>query len=523
MSGTAEPQNLTVAQKIEELHRRRERYQLGGGAERIERQHRAGKLTARERIALLCDADSFQEMYLFARHRCEFFGMPEKELPADGVVTGAGAVDGRLVYLASQDFTVAGGAAGEVHCEKIAEMMAASLKCGCPFIFINDSGGARVQEGIDSLAGYGRVFYHNVLLSGVVPQISLICGPCAGGAAYSPALTDFIIQTQQAQMFITGPAVIRQVTGEDVTAEALGGPGAHMQYSGVVHFVARDDREAIQICKRLLSFLPSNNLEDPPRLPHPDTVEACEPLNAIVPDDPKQPFDMHDVIRAIVDGGDFLEVHEQFARNAIVGFGRVLGRSVGIVANQPMVLAGVLDIDSSDKISRFVRFCNAFNIPLLTLVDVPGFLPGVRQEYGGIIRHGAKMLFAYSAATVPKISIVLRKAYGGAYLAMCGKDLGADRCAAWPSAEIAVMGAEGAVGVVFAREIEAATDQAAKRAELIDLYRRTFATPYVAAARRLIDDIIEPADTRRYVAQALEALASKRDFRPHKKHGLIPL
>jgi len=523
VSDTAEPRNLTVAQKIEELQRRRRHHQLGGGPERIERQHRAGKLTARELIALLCDPDSFQEMYLFARHRCEFFGMPEKELPADGVVTGSGAIDGRLVYLASQDFTVAGGAAGEVHCEKIAEMMAASLKCGCPFIFINDSGGARVQEGIDSLAGYGRVFYHNVLLSGVVPQISLICGPCAGGAAYSPALTDFIIQTRQAQMFITGPAVIRQVTGEEVTAEALGGPAAHMRYSGVVHFVASDDREAIQICKRLLSFLPSNNLEDPPRLPHPDAVETCERLNALIPDDPKQPFDMHEVIRAVVDGGDFLEVHEQFARNAIVGFGRVLGRSVGIVANQPMVLAGALDIDSSDKISRFVRFCNAFNIPLLTLVDVPGFLPGVKQEYGGIIRHGAKMLFAYSAATVPKISIVLRKAYGGAYLAMCGKDLGADRCAAWPSAEIAVMGAEGAVGVVFAREIESAADQAAKRAELIDLYRRTFATPYVAAARRLIDDIIEPADTRRYVAQALEALATKRDFRPQKKHGLIPL
>jgi len=523
MPEPAERRGMTVAEKIAELQDQRARLLLGGGPDRIARQHKAGKLTARERVAALVDPDSFQELFLFARHRCQMFSMADKELPADGVVTGAATVDGRLVHLASQDFTVAGGAAGQVHSEKIAEMMSLSMKTGSPFIFINDSGGARVQEGIDSLAGYGRVFYHNVLLSGLVPQISLICGPCAGGAAYSPALTDFIIQTRRAQMFITGPSVIKEVTGEEVTAEQLGGPGAQMNYSGVVHFVAEDDLDAAQLCRKLLSFLPQNNLEDPPRLEHSETIVADESLNTIIPDDPKKPFDMKEVIYRIVDRSDFLEVQPQFARNAVIGFGRIQGRTVGIVANQPMVLAGALDIDSSDKISRFVRFCNAFNISLVTLVDVPGFMPGVKQEHGGIIRHGAKMLFAYSASTVPKVSVILRKAYGGAYLAMCGKDLGADYCAAWPSAEVAVMGAEGAVGVVFAREIESATDQAARRAELIEAYRREFSTPYVAAARRLIDDIIEPADTRRYLAYALEALQNKRELRPEKKHGLIPL
>lgn len=523
MSETPAKRALSNREKIEELRTRRARYELGGGTARIEKQHQAGKMTARERVAVLLDPESFQEGFLFAQHRCTHFGMDGKELPADGVVTGVGSIDGRLVYFASQDFTVSGGAAGQVHSEKIAETMAASLKTGSPFVFINDSGGARVQEGIDSLAGYGRVFYHNVLLSGVVPQISLICGPCAGGAAYSPALTDFIIQTRQAQMFITGPAVIKQVTGEEVTAEQLGGPEAQMSYSGVVHFVADDDRHAIQICKKLLGFLPSNNLESPPRLEHDGVIELDGELNNIIPDDPKKAFDMRHVVQRVVDNHDFLEVQEHFAQNVIVGFGRILGRPVGLVGNQPMVMAGALDIDSSDKVSRFVRFCNAFNIPLVTFVDVPGFMPGVKQEYGGIIRHGAKMLFAYSAATVPKVSIVLRKAYGGAYLAMCGKDLGADRCAAWPSAEIAVMGAEGAVNVVFSKEIKAAEDPTARRTELIDLYRSTFATPYVAAARRLIDNIIEPADTRRYVAAALEALETKRELRPDKKHGLIPL
>jgi len=442
------------------------------------------------------------------------------------VVTGCANVDGRLVHLASQDFTVAGGSAGEIHSDKIVDMMKSSLKTGSPFIFINDSGGARVQEGIDSLAGYGRVFYHNTMLSGAVPQVSLICGPCAGGAAYSPALTDFIIQTKQAQMFITGPGVIKQVTGEVVTAEQLGGPGAQMNQSGVVHFVAENDDHAIEICKKLLSYLPSNNLEDPPRFPYDVAIEADPAVNLLVPDDGKVAYDMHTVIAALVDHGDFLEVQPSFAQNILIGFGRIAGRPVGLIANQPAVIAGALDINASDKAARFIRFCNAFNMPLLTLVDVPGFMPGVQQEYGGIIRHGAKLLFAYSAATVPKVTVIVRKAYGGAYLAMCGKDLGADRVVAWPTAEIAVMGAEGAVEVVFRKEINEAKDSDARKArrkELIDLYRNTFSNPYVAGGTRLVDDIIEPAQTRRYLAMALESLQTKRELRPAKKHGLMPL
>ncbi len=410
-----------------------------------------------------------------------------------------------------------------MHSDKIAEMMASSLKTGSPFVFINDSGGARVQEGIDSLAGYGRVFYNNVMLSGAVPQISLICGPCAGGAAYSPALTDFIIQTRGAQMFITGPSVIKQVTGEVVTPDELGGPLAQMTYSGVVHFVAEDDDDAIYTCRRLLSFLPSNNLEDPPQLPFDERPEADPGMNALVPEDPKTGYDMRNVIAGALDNGDFMEVQTHFAENLLIGFGRITGRTVGVVANQPSVLAGVLDINASDKAARFIRFCNAFNIPLLTFVDVPGFMPGVQQEYGGIIRHGAKLLFAWSAATVPKITVIVRKAYGGAYLAMCGKDLGADRVVAWPTAEIAVMGAEGAVEVVFRREINEAEDKPGRRRELIEEYRRAFANPYVAGARRLVDDIIEPAETRPYLAAALEALHTKRELRPPKKHGLMPM
>jgi methylmalonyl-CoA carboxyltransferase 12S subunit len=513
----------TMAERIEELRARKKSLQMMGGSDRIAKQHKQSKLTARERVDTLLDDGSFQEMFGFARHRATEFGMMGKEAPADAVVTGCGTVDGRLVHVASQDFTTMGGAVGEVHADKIVEMAKDALKTGSPFVIINDSGGARIQEGIDALGGYGRVFYHNTLLSGVVPQISLICGPCAGGAAYSPALTDFIIQTRQSQMFITGPSVIKQVTGEDVTPEQLGGPEAQMTYSGVVHFVAENDQKALEICRKLLSFLPSNNLEDPPRLPFDEDILPDVSFNDILPENPRQPYDMHDVIHRIVDDGDFLEVQSMFAQNMIVGFGRLIGRTVGIVANNPMHQAGVLDIDSSDKSSRFIRFCNAFNIPLVTLVDVPGFMPGVEQEYGGIIRHGAKMLFAYSAATVPKISVILRKAYGGAYLAMCGKDLGADRVAAWPTAEIAVMGAEGAATVVFRREIEQAEDKKARRDELIALYRDTFSTPYVAASRRMVDDIIEPAETRRYLALALDTLQTKRDIRPQKKHGLIPL
>ncbi len=513
----------SIDSQLEELHERRERIEQGGGPERIKKQHAAGKLTARERIQELVDRHSFQEIGTFARHRATYFGMADKEVPADGVVTGCATVDGRTIHLASQDFTVLGGAAGEVHCAKIVDMMQLSLKTGSPFVFINDSGGARVQEGIDSLAGYASVFYNNVMLSGSVPQISIICGPCAGGASYSPAITDFIIQTRGAQMFITGPQVIKQVTGEVVSAEQLGGPAAQMNRSGVVHLVAEDDEGALLLCRRLLSFLPSNNLEDPPRLPFEGAVEADPELNHLVPTDSKIAYDIRGVLKRIVDHQDFFEIQPGFAANVVVGFARMQGRPVGIVASQPKVLAGVLDIDASDKVARFVRFCNAFNLPLLTFVDVPGFLPGVEQEYGGIIRHGAKILFAYSAATVPKLTVVIRKAYGGAYIAMCCKDLGADRVVAWPTAEIAVMGAEGAAEIVFRREIDAAEDHDARRKELIEEYRNTFSNPFVAAGRRLVDDVIEPAETRKYLVQALEALHAKREFRPPKKHGLIPL
>jgi methylmalonyl-CoA carboxyltransferase large subunit len=401
--------------------------------------------------------------------------------------------------------------------------MQMSLKTGSPFVFINDSGGARVQEGIDSLSGYGKVFYANVMLSGAVPQISLICGPCAGGAAYSPALTDFIIQTRQAQMFITGPQVIKGVTGESVTAEQLGGAEAHMANSGVNHFIAEDDHHAVLLCQKLLSFLPSNNLEDPPRVEGDPNVDPNTALDDVVPAEIKKGYDVRDVIRKVVDFGDFLEVQSGYAMNIVVGFGRVSGRSVGIIANQPCVMAGALDINAANKASRFIRFCNAFNISLLTFADVPGFLPGVTQEHGGIIRHGAKMLFAYSAATVPKVTVILRKCYGGAYLAMCGKDLGADRVLAWPTAEIAVMGAEGAAEIVFRKEIQEAEDKPAKRAELIERYRDAFSNPYVAAGRRLVDAVIEPSMTRRHIAQVLEYLHTKRELRPPKKHGLMPL
>ena len=514
---------MSIDEKVKELNDRKERLKLGGGRAKIDEQHERQSLTARERIESLVDKDSFQEVGLFARHRCTNFGMAGKEFAAEGVVTGAGSVGGRLVHLASQDFTVAGGSAGEVHSDKIVQAMLAALKTGTPFVFMNDSGGARIQEGIDSLAGYGKIFYHNVMLSGVVPQISLICGPCAGGAAYSPALTDFIIQTANARMFITGPSVIKEATGEEITAEALGGPLSQMNYSGVAHFVAENDLVALRICKRLLSFLPSNNLEDPPQLEADDIVVPDKTLNTIVPTDPKKSYDVRQVITRLVDGGDFLEVQPLFAANIVVGFARILGRSIGVVANQPSVLAGALDINASDKGARFVRFCNAFNIPLITLVDVPGFLPGVQQEQGGIIRHGAKMLFAYSAATVPKITVIMRKAYGGAFLAMCGKELETDRVFAWPTAEIAVMGPQGAVNVIFRNEIAQSEDPQQKRRELIESYQSTFATPYSAAARRDVDDIIEPAETRRHLAMTLDILHTKREFRPMKKHGLIPL
>jgi methylmalonyl-CoA carboxyltransferase large subunit len=523
MAKQEEGNKKTMSAKIASLDAKRGELELGGGKKRIDKQHEQGKLTARERISKLLDKSSFQELGLFAQHRATLFGMAGKEFPADGVVTGCGNVDGRQVHLASQDFTVGGGSAGETHSDKVADMMRLSLKTGSPFIFINDSGGARVQEGIDSLGGYARVFYQNVLLSGTVPQISLICGPCAGGAVYSPALTDFIIQTKQARMFITGPLVIKQVTGEVVSAEELGGPLAQMCYSGVTHLVAENDEDAAQLCRRLLSFMPSNNLEDAPRLPYNLPTVSDPTLRDIVPLDNKAAYDVREIITRVVDYADFFEIQSGYAPNIVIGFGRLEGRSVGIIANQPNAMAGVLDINASDKASRFVRFCNAFNIPLVTFVDVPGFLPGVEQERGGIIRHGAKLLFAYSAATVPKLTVVLRKAYGGAYIAMCCKELGADRVVAWPTAEIAVMGAAGAAEIVFRKEIDAAENKAEKRQELVDEYREAFSNPYVAAGRRLVDDIIDPADTRKALVSALESLHAKRELRPAKKHGLIPL
>jgi methylmalonyl-CoA carboxyltransferase large subunit len=513
----------TMQDKIAELRRRREEATLGGGAEKLEKHRQSGRLTARERVAALVDAGSFEEIGQLASHRATLFGMQDKTFAADGVITGAASIAGHLVHLASQDFTVAGGSAGEMHSIKVAEIMHASLKTGSPFVFINDSGGARVQEGIAALSGYGKVFHANVMLSGAVPQISLICGPCAGGAAYSPALTDFIIQTRQAQMFITGPQVIKQVTGETVTADELGGPDSHMVHSGVIHFIADDDRHAIALCRKLLGFLPSNNLEDPPILEGDYSIAPNPLLETLLPEQSKQGYDVREVIAAVVDNGDFLEVQAAHAMNIVVGFARICGSSVGIVANQPSVKAGVLDINASTKAARFIRFCNAFNIPLLTFVDVPGFMPGVEQEYGGIIRHGAKLLFAYSSATVPKITVILRKSYGGAYLAMCGKDLDADRVFAWPTAEIAVMGAEGAAEIVFRKEIADAEHPEERRAELIASYRDTFSNPYVAAEQRLVDAVIEPALTRQHIAQALEYLRIKRIPRPHKKHGLIPL
>ncbi len=514
---------ITIEDKIQELNDKKAQIALGGGRDKIDKQHAIGSLTARERLDYMLDQDSFLESGMYAKHRCTYFGMDGKVMPAEGVVTGAGSIDGRLVHVASQDFTVAGGAVGEVHADKIVAAMENSLKTGSPFVIINDSGGARIQEGNHSLGGYGRIFYANVKASGVIPQISVIAGPCAGGAVYSPALTDFIIQTKNARMFITGPAVIKAVTGEVVSAEDLGGPQVHMCTSGNIHFVAEDDKHAIDITRRLLSFLPSNNLEDPPQLEAEETILPNKALNTIVPLDPKQRYDVRDIIVNIFDKGDFMEIQEGFATNIVIGFARLQGRTVGVIANQPNAMAGVLDINCSDKAARFIRFCNAFNIPLVTFVDTPGFLPGVQQEYGGIIRHGAKMLFAYSAATVPKLTVELRKSYGGANLAMCAKDLGADRVLAWPTAEIAVMGAEGAVDVIFRKELKDAADPKAKRQELIDEYRENFATPFAAAACNQVDDVIEPAYTRRELAQALDILYRKRELRPAKKHGLIPL
>ncbi len=496
-----------------------------GGEDKLAERRKKGIMTARDRITALFQENTFMEWGLHAQHDCHNFGMEGKSMPGDGVITGVGYIDGRPVAAFSQDFTVGGGALGRIHAKKICDIMDYAQKSGIPLIGINDSGGARIQEGDDSLSGYGQVFFRNVELSGLLPQISIIAGPCAGGAAYSPALTDFLIMTRKnANMFICGPEVIKAATGQSATMEEIGSAAANASVSGNVHFIAEDDAQALQIARKLLSFLPSNNVVDPPHHPTPAVDMSADPvLNDLVPEDPKAPFDVHDVINRLVDGGDFLEVHRDFAKNLVVGFGRVQGIVAGFVANNPAQKAGTLDIDSSDKGARFIRFCNVFNIPIVTLVDVPGFLPGVAQERGGIIRHGAKMLFAYAASTVPKLTFILRKAYGGAYLAMCSRDMGADSVYAWPSAEIAVMGAEGAVKILFKREISSASDPKAKEKELAADYREKFASPYEAASKGMITDVIEPAQTRAILSMALRNTLSKRETRPPKKHGNIPL
>ncbi len=513
---------MNSKRRFEDLDARRVSLQGGGGEERVERQHEQGKLAARERLALLFDEDSFVEFGLWVKHRCP--ELEGREYPADGVVTGKGEVAGRAVFSFSQDFTVGGGAVGERHASKIVEMLATALKCGVPVVGFNDGGGARIQEGVNALSAYGKIFYHNTLLSGVVPQISVIAGPCAGGAAYSPALTDFVIMVDKtAHMFIAGPEVIRAATGEVISEEDLGGAAAHAAIAGNAHFTAANDEEAVQIVKALLSYLPQNNMEAPPERPFDERVVDDEALDWIIPEDHRQAYDVRDVITRLVDGGEFLEVHRDFAPNLVVGFGRLAGLAVGVVANQPQVMAGVLDINASDKGARFIRTCNIYNIPLVTLVDVPGFLPGVAQEHGGIIRHGAKMLFAYSATTVPKLTVIMRKAYGGAFLAMCSKDLGAESVLAWPTAEIAVMGPEGAARVLYRKEIKEAKDPKAFLQERIAEYRNQHANPYRAAEALHLDDIIRPAWTRRLLIERLGLLRTKRDLRPHKKHGNIPL
>ncbi|GAB6106772.1 methylmalonyl-CoA decarboxylase subunit alpha [Fusibacter bizertensis] len=511
--------------KLEDLRKRREAIIEGGGAKRIAKQHENGKLTARERLNILFDENTFVEMDAFVKHRCTNFGMEKVEAPAEGVVIGYGKVDGRLVYAYSQDFTVVGGSLGEMHAAKICKAMDNALKMGAPIVGLNDSGGARIQEAVDALSGYGKIFFKNTIASGVIPQITAIMGPCAGGAVYSPALTDFIFMVDQtSQMFITGPQVIKTVTGEEVTAEALGGAMTHNSVSGVAQYIAANDEACILEIRRLLSFLPSNNLESAPEYFTDEDFNAIdESLNSIIPENSNKPYDMFDVIRALVDQGDYMEYQPYFAKNIITCLARIGGKTVGIIANQPKVNAGCLDVNASDKSARFIRTCDAFNIPLLNLVDVPGFLPGTTQEYDGIIRHGAKMLYAYSEATVPKLSLIVRKAYGGAYLAMCSKDLGADLVLAWPSAEIAVMGPQGAANIIFRGEIDKAEDKLATRARVIQEYTDEFATPYKAAERGFVDDIIEPAVTRSRLIDAFDMLSSKREIRPTKKHGNIPL
>lgn len=511
---------MSMQEKLDQLNELRQTVEAGGGQKRIDKQHESGKKTARERINELFDPSSFREIDVFAASEDDFKKLKN---PGEGVTTGYGYIGGRKVYVYAQDFTVAGGSLGRIHAAKICKVLDMAMKVGAPVIGLNDSGGARIQEGVDALSGYGEIFFRNTIASGVIPQISVIMGPCAGGAVYSPALTDFIMMVAgTSQMFITGPQVIKTVTGEEVSMEALGGASTHNQVSGVAHFMSNNEEECIATLRALISYLPSNNLEEAPVFAPVEPAVDKENLMSICPADPNKGYDIRDVIRAVVDGSQFLEVHPYYAMNGVVGFARVNGQSVGIVANQPKVLAGCLDINVSDKIARHIRFCDCFNIPIITFMDVPGFLPGVQQEYGGIIRHGAKMLYAYSEATVPKITIITRKAYGGAYLAMCSSSLRADAVYAWPTAEIAVMGPEGAVNIIKRKEITEAENPVEMRKKLVQDYRDRFANPYIASARGFVLDVIDPRETRATIIDALKNFSTKRETRPRKKHGNIP-
>ncbi|MES0397118.1 MAG: carboxyl transferase domain-containing protein [Syntrophobacteria bacterium] len=514
-----------VEDKIKELKEREAKLKEMGGEAAVKKQHDRGKLTARERIDLLFDPGTFRETDIFMKHRGTLFGLDKMEIPADGVITGYGKVDGRPVCAFSQDFTARAGTLGEMHSKKICKILDLSMKSGIPVVGFNDSGGARIQEGVDSLSGYGQIFYRNAIASGVVPQISAIMGPCAGGAVYSPAMTDFVFMVKDTSyMFITGPDVIKTVLGEVITFEDLGGAIAHNSKSGVAHFACEDDAHTIERIRVLLSYLPNNNMEEPPRVDTGDSPVRTDPaLDSIIPDNSMESYDMKAVIRSIVDNGDFYEVHELYAQNILVGLARLDGRTIGIIANQPTVLAGCLDVNSSDKASRFIRFCDCFNIPLLTIADVPGYLPGSEQEWSGVIRHGAKLLWCYSEATVPKITLITRKDYGGSYLAMCSRDLGCDMALAWPNSEIAVMGADGAANIIFRRDIQGADDPEAKRQEKIAEYKELLYNPYIAASRGYIDGVIVPSETRPRLIDALEVLCTKRETLPPKKHGNIPM
>jgi len=516
---------MSIEPKIQNLRELKSQGRLGGGQDRIDTQHKRGRLTARERIDLLVDKGSFREIDAFVMHRTQDFGLDQQKFLGDSVVTGWGTIDGRLIYVFSQDFTVFGGSLGEAHAEKICKIMDMAIKNGAPIIGLNDSGGARIQEGVVSLGGYADIFLRNTLASGVIPQISAIMGPCAGGAVYSPALTDFIFMVRNSSyMFVTGPDVVRTVTHEEVSFEDLGGADVHSEVSGVCHVAVDTEADTLYLIRKLLSYFPQNNLEDPPFVPNgDDPLRMDEALDTLVPDDPSKPYDVKDVIHMVVDDGQFFEIHEQYAQNIVVGFSRLGGHAVGVIANQPAIQAGVLDIEASEKAARFVRFCDAFNIPLITFVDVPGFLPGTGQEHGGIIRSGAKLLYAYCEATVPKLTVVTRKAYGGAYDVMSSKHIRGDVNLAWPTAEIAVMGPDGAVNIIFRKELANADDPETRKTELVSEYRQKFANPYVAASRGYIDDVIEPRETRPRLINALEMLSNKRDTNPPKKHSCIPL